>query len=76
MEKFKKLYRLPNYKIRTNTNMNSFLFCGKNWDYYFTEKNSDTDLEEFQDVVISQEFHPEKFIDLDNDNTWKYLQYA
>jgi hypothetical protein len=49
--------------------MNSFLFCGKNWDYYFAEKNSDTDLEEFQDVVITQEFHPEKFIDLDNDNS-------
>lgn len=55
MEKFKRLYRLPNHRIRKNTNMDSFVFCGKNWDYYFTQKNRDSQIEILENVIFSQE---------------------
>ncbi len=68
MEKFRKLYRLPNHKIRENTSMEHFVFCGKNWDYYFTRKNKDKKLEIINNVVIISEYNEEKYIDSDFDN--------
>jgi len=67
MEKFKKLYCLPNHKIRENTNMKYFVFCGKNWDWYFSRKNRDSELEIFNNVLISNEYNSENFIDSDYD---------
>ena len=43
--KFKKIYCLPNSKIRENTNMKYFVFCGKNFDYYFSKKNKDKEID-------------------------------
>lgn len=73
--KFKKLYCLPNHRIRENTKMDFFLFCGKNWDWYFSRKNNDSELELFENVELTREYNEEKFIDRDrDDNDWLYLQ--
>ncbi len=69
MERFRKLYRLPNHRIRENTNMDTFVFCGKNWDYYFTRKNRDTELEIIENIIITTEFRQEKYIDSDFDTS-------
>jgi|GEM_PF-1213754 len=76
MEKFKRLYRLPNHRIRENTDMTYFVFCGKNWDYYFTKKNRDSEVEILENVVLVEKYNLEKYIDLDSDNHLLYLQYA
>ena len=77
IQKFKKLYCLPNYKIRENTNMNNFLFVWSNWDYYFTKKNRDKEIETFENVELTTIYNKEKFIDSDYDNLdWLYLQYV
>lgn len=76
MERYRKLYRLPNHKIRENTNMDTFVFCGKNWDYYFTRKCRDSELEVLEDVVLTSEYRQEKYIDSDFDISWRFLQYA
>lgn len=74
-QKFKKLYCLPNWRIRENTNMDSFVFCGKNWDWYFSRKNHDSELELFENVELTREYNEEKFIDRDRDDRdWLYLQ--
>ena len=75
MEKFKKLYRLPNHKIRENTNMDSFVFCGKHWDYYFTRKCRDRELEVLRNVILTTEYRKEKYIDSDFDTIDRVLQY-
>ena len=72
---FKRLYVLQNHQIRKNTNFKNFLFVGKNWDYYFTEKNS-KNAEVLENVVLSSEFQKEKFIDRDYDTSSRFLQYA
>lgn len=72
---FKRLYVLQNHQIRKNTNFKNFLFVGKNWDYYFTEKNS-KNAEVLENVVLSSDFQKEKFIDRDYDNSQVFLQYA
>ena len=69
MEKFKKLYCLPNHKIRENTNMDSFVFCGKNWDYYFTRKCRDSELDVLENVILTTEYSEEKYIDSDFDTS-------
>ena len=76
MEKFRKLYCLPNHKIRENTNMDSFVFCGKNWDYYFTRKCRDSELDVLENVILTTEYREEKYIDSDFDTSWRFLQYA
>lgn len=73
--KFKKLYCLPNDRIRENTNMDFFVFCGKNWDWYFSRKNRDSKLELLENVELTKEYNEEKFIDRDRDDiNWFYLQ--
>lgn len=75
--KFKKLYCLPNWRIRENTNMQYFLFCGKNWDWYFTRKNKDSEIELLENVELTRDYSEDKFIDRDYDDLdWLYLQYA
>lgn len=76
MEKFRKLYRLPNHRIRENTNMDWFVFCGNGWDYYFTRKNRDSEMELLENVVLITDFQQEKYIDSDFDTSWRFLQYA
>lgn len=74
-QKFKKLYCLPNHRVRENTNMDSFVFVGNNWDYYFTKKNKDKEVELFENVELTREYNEEKFIDRDyDDKDWVYLQ--
>lgn len=66
---------MPNHRMRENTNMEHFLFVGKNWDYYFTRKNKDSELEIFENVELTREYNAEKFIDRDYDDTdGLYLQ--
>jgi hypothetical protein len=72
---FQKLYVLQSHQIRKNTNFDSFLFVWKNWDYYFTEKNSKNS-EVLENVIFTTQFVKEKFIDRDYDNTSNFLQYA
>lgn len=72
---FQKLYVLQNHQIRKNTNFDSFLFVGKNWDYYFTKRNS-KNAEALENVVLTSDFQKEKFIDRDYDNASQFLQYA
>lgn len=76
MDKFKRLYRLPNHRIRENTNMDSFVFCGKNWDYYFTRKNRDSQIEILENVIFSQKVEWQNFIDRDSDKLNNFLVYA
>lgn len=74
-QKFNKLYCLPSYKIRENTNMKNLIFVGKNFDYYFTKSNKDKEIELFENVEITREYNKEKFIDRDyDDKNWLYLQ--
>jgi len=72
---FQKLYVLQNHQVRKNTNFNNFLFVGKNWDYYFTEKNSKNS-ELLENVILTSDFQKDKFIDRDYDNNWVFLQYV
>jgi len=72
---FQKLYVLQNHQIRKNTNFDSFLFVWKNWDYYFTKQNS-KNAELLENVVLTNKFNQESFIDRDFDNTSIFLQYA
>ncbi len=74
-QKFKKLYCLPNHRLRENTNMENFVFVGSNWDYYFTKKNKDKEVELFENVELTREYNEEKFIDRDyDDKEGLYLQ--
>lgn len=76
-QKFKKLYCLPNHRVRENTNMESFVFVWSNWDYYFTKKNKDKEIELFENVELTTNYNKQKFIDSDYDNLdWLYLQYV
>lgn len=71
---FKKIYLLPNHRVRENTNMDNFVFVGKNWDYYFSVKNKDKELETIENVVLTDKYDDDKFIDLERGNKeWKYL---
>lgn len=56
--------------------MNYFVFCGKNWDYYFTRKNRDCEIELIESITFSEVYNSEKFVDRDFDNPWIYLQYV
>lgn len=49
--------------------MDAFVFCGKNWDYYFTRKCRDSELEVLEDVVLTSEYRQEKYIDSDFDTS-------
>jgi hypothetical protein len=69
---FQKLYCLPNHQIRKNTNFASFLFTGKNWDYYFTTKVS-KNCEILENVVLTETYDKKRFIDKDWDNKGVYL---
>lgn len=72
---FEKLYVIQNHSIRKNTNFKNLLFVGKNWDYYFTKKNS-KNAELLENVVLTSEYKREKFIDRNYDNSQVFLQYA
>lgn len=74
--KVQKIYRLPNHRIRANTNMDSFLFCWRNWDYYFAQKNRDTEIEVIEDVILTSIYNEKSYIDSDTENPWLFLQYA
>lgn len=76
IQKFKRIYCLPNHKIRQNTNMDTLIFVWKNWDYYFSKKNNDKDLEVFENVELTTKFNKEKYIDNNYDKLEIYLQYA
>lgn len=49
MQHFEKLY-MANIEEVSKKVENSFLFCGKNWDFYFTKKDNKTDFEELENV--------------------------
>ena len=49
MQHFEKLY-IANIEEVSKKVENSFLFCGKNWDFYFTKKDKKTDFEELENV--------------------------
>ena len=48
--------------------MDFFVFCGKNWDWYFSRKNRDSELELLENVELTKEYNEEKFIDRDRDD--------
>jgi len=74
--KFKKLYCLPNCRIRKNTNLMYFVFCWNNWDWYFSRKNKVKEIELFENVELTREYNEGNYIDRDrDDNEWLYLQY-
>jgi hypothetical protein len=56
--------------------MTYFVFCGKNWDYYFTKKNRDSKMEVFENVTFVEKYNSEKYIDLDSDSPSILLQYV
>jgi hypothetical protein len=62
--------------MHKNTNMDSFVCCGKNWDFYFAQKPSSTYADILYNVVLTSTYIPEKYIDRDYDTPWIYLQYA
>ena len=47
--------------------MEYFVFCGSNWEYYFCRKNRDVELEYLENVVLTSEYDPKKYIDSDYD---------
>ena len=49
MQHFEKLY-IANIDEVSKKVENSFLFCGKNWDFYFTKKDNKTDFEVLENV--------------------------
>ena len=49
MQHFEKLY-IANIEEVSKEVENSFLFCGKNWDFYLTKKDNKTDFEELKNV--------------------------
>lgn len=48
--------------------MDFFVFCGKNWDWYFTWKNKDKEIELYENVELTRDYKEEKFIDRDRDD--------
>lgn len=56
--------------------MDYFVFCGNNWDYYFSRKNRDSELECLENVVLTTEYDEKRFIDLDYNNRELFLQYT
>ncbi len=56
--------------------MDSFVFCGKNWDYYFTQKNRDSQIEILENVIFSQEVGWQKFVDRDSEKLNNFLVYV
>ncbi len=62
MEHFKKLYIADMDKVSKEVE-DSFLLCGKNWDFYFTKKDDKTDFEELKNVKY---FEFEKRTDFEN----------
>lgn len=49
MQHFEKLY-IANIDEVSQEVENSFLLCGKNWDFYFTKKDNKTDFEELKNI--------------------------
>ena len=49
MQHFEKLY-IANIEEVSKKVENSFLLCGKNWDFYFTKKDNKTDFEELKNI--------------------------
>ncbi|MFA7083330.1 MAG: hypothetical protein WC141_02225 [Arcobacteraceae bacterium] len=49
MELFQKLY-IANIDEVSKEVEESFLMCGKNWDFYFTKKDNKTDFEELDNI--------------------------
>lgn len=69
------LYSLPFHNkdlIEEKISLDTFVFCGKNWDFYF-EKNIHPECEEITNCNISPENIPEKTFDFDGEQNL-YLQ--
>ena len=49
MQHFEKLY-IANIEEVSKKVENSFLFCGKKWDFYFTKEDNKTDFEVLENV--------------------------
>lgn len=63
------LYSLPFHNkdlIEENIDMDSFVFLGKNWDFYF-EQNIHPESEKIKNCKISRENIPEKTFDYDRE---------
>lgn len=55
MIKAKTIYCLQNSYITEEVDMSTFIFCWKNWDYYFTECVHDC-CEKIENVVITRQY--------------------
>lgn len=62
--RFKKLYCVPSEKIQENVDMKYLVFVWKNGDYYFSTKVRDKKVETLENVVLSDKYIKETFIDL------------
>lgn len=65
MQLFKKLY-IANIDEVSKEVEDSFLMCGKNWDFYFTKKDKKTDFEKFENIQYIEFINQidfQKFID-------------
>lgn len=63
------LYSLPFHNkdlIEEKISMDSFVFCGKNWDFYFTQKVHKK-AETLENCEISEKNIPEKIFDYDRE---------
>ncbi len=63
------LYVIPFWNkklVKEKINMKNFVFCGKNWDFYFTEKIH-KDAEKIENCRFTKRFHKEKTIDFDRE---------
>lgn len=75
-KKFKKLYSLSSDKLDDNIDFDTFIFCWKNYDHYFTKKIS-KDCNLYENIELTKLYNKEKFIDRDEENLdWLFLQYA
>ncbi|MEI7511130.1 MAG: hypothetical protein WCJ84_03155 [Candidatus Peregrinibacteria bacterium] len=65
------LYLVSNDDLDDKIPMDSFIFCGKNWDWYFTEKPENYPVEVFENCIFSKEYpdgiEDVGFIDYDRD---------
>lgn len=52
MQHFEKLYIADIDEVSQKVE-DSFLMCGKNWDFYFTKKDNKTEFEELENVIYN-----------------------
>lgn len=73
MQHFQKLY-IANIEEVSKKVEDSFLLCGKNWDFYFTKKDNETYCEELKNIKYIEFEHKIDFENFISNN--KVIDYS